>query len=298
MTTTASSAQSSGPAKYTDQRDLLESLIAKWFEELKAEVKPADWTQGLQTLWESMKYSLSQSGKRTRPVLGLLLAEQLGVDPRKMIPWVMSVEMVHTYSLIHDDLPSMDNDDVRRGQPTNHKVFGEATALLAGDTLLTEAFGLIANNYQQDSGQALRAVSLLSEGAGFLGMAGGQAMDLLSKGQKFSLDETKTLHQMKTGALFRTICEGVGVLCGTPVQTSLLLREFGASLGFAFQLSDDLLDSAQKIEAGSFPSLIGMEKTKALLDQETENCLTLLKKIGIQSGPLPEIVKWNQERKI
>lgn len=293
----ALTAGSQGPDQFQNQRELLESFIDQWFIGLREQMDSV-WTPGLQTLWESMKYSLSQSGKRTRPVLGLLIAEQMGVDPRKLVPWVMAVEMIHTYSLIHDDLPCMDNDDLRRGKPTNHKVFGEATALLAGDTLLTEAFGLVSHNYRQDPEQALQAIALLSEGAGFSGMAGGQAMDLLSKGQKLNSEETQLLHRMKTGALFRTVCEGVGVLSGTPETISRLLRDFGSSLGFAFQLADDVLDSSEKIEIGSFPSLIGIEGTKDLLAQETARALAALAQIGISSGPLVALVHWNQERKI
>lgn len=295
MSTVAPIAQ--GPEQFRDQRDLLENVITDWFADLRSQLDHV-WSPGLQTLWESMKYSLCQNGKRTRPVLGLLIAEQLGVDPRRMVPWVMAVEMVHTYSLIHDDLPCMDNDDYRRGQLTNHKIFGEATALLAGDTLLTEAFGLIAQFYAQDPEQAIRAIGLLSQGSGFTGMAGGQAMDLLSKDQQFSFTETQLLHQMKTGALFKTVCEGVGVLCGTPKDTSDLLRDFGSSLGFAFQLADDLLDSSEQIEPGSFPALIGMEKTKDLLTSETTKALSALAQVGISSGPLVAIVQWNQERKV
>ncbi len=283
------------PEQFHDQRELLESLINQWFHQIR---ESRELSPGLQTLWDSMNYSLCQSGKRTRPVLGLLVAEQLGVDPRRLLPWVLAVEMVHTYSLIHDDLPCMDNDDLRRGRATNHKVFGEATALLAGDTLLTESFGLVARSYSRDPGQALQAVALLSAGAGFNGMAGGQAMDLLSKGQKFTVQETMCLHQMKTGALFRTVCEGVAVLSGAESTVVQAFRKFGASIGYAFQLADDILDSAVTVEVGSFPALIGIGETKVLLENETKSALQALQGIGIASGPLKSIVLWNLERKV
>jgi geranylgeranyl diphosphate synthase type II len=287
-----------GPEQFESQRELLESLMDQWFLQLKETSGSAELSPGLQTLWDSMNYSLCHSGKRTRPILGLLIAEQLGVDPRRLLPWVMSVEMIHTYSLIHDDLPCMDDDDLRRGRATNHKVFGEATALLAGDTLLTEAFGLVARSYSRDPEQAVKAISLLSEGAGFHGMAGGQAIDLLSKDKKLTEIETKTLHEMKTGALFRTVSEGVAILSGTEKSVSDNFRKFGASLGFAFQLADDILDSSEVIEVGSFPALIGLSETKELLKKETKLALNALNEIGISSGPLVSIALWNQERKV
>lgn len=285
-----------GPDHFSEQRELIEDVIDQWFRQIRGAA--SDLTPGMQSLWDSMNYSLCHSGKRTRPVLGLLIAEQLGVDPRRLLPWVMAVEMIHTYSLIHDDLPCMDNDDIRRGRATNHKVFGESTALLAGDTLLTEAFGLIARGYARDPEQGLRAIALLSEGAGFQGMAGGQAIDLLSKGQTFNFEETKNLHEKKTGALFRTVCEGVAVLCGTEENVTAAFRDFGASLGFAFQLADDILDSEEKIEPGSFPALVGMDETQNLLELETQSALDSLRRIGIMSGPLVSIALWNKERKI
>ena len=136
---------------------------------------------GFAQLIESVRYSSLQNGKRFRPALAMLTAEGLGYSAERVLPYAVAVECVHTYSLIHDDLPSMDNDDYRRGRPSNHKVFGEATALLAGDALLTEAFDIIATNYDQEPVVALRAIRELARAAGMWGMVGGQAMDLAAK---------------------------------------------------------------------------------------------------------------------
>lgn len=285
------------PEDFQDQRDLIQQQIDGWMLRLKNSFQSETWSPALQRLWDSMNYSFSGPGKRTRPVLGLLVSEQLGVDPRKMIPWVLAVEMVHTYSLIHDDLPCMDNDDFRRGKPTNHKVFDQSTALLAGDTLLTEAFGLVAEMDVPDTARVVAAVKLLSHCSGFQGMAGGQAVDLLSKGQKFSFEQTVQLQRMKTGALFEAVCQGVALLAGSSQASVQTWQQFGKSLGFAFQLADDILDSQEKLEPGSFPDLIGLTETTKLLDQQTEHCLGLLKSLNLEAGPLKSVVLWNRNRK-
>lgn len=274
--------------------DLVEESVRAWVNSF--EVK--DQSPGLKKLIEAMGYSFLSGGKRTRPVLGLLLAEALGVRPQKVIPWVLAVELIHTYSLIHDDLPCMDDDKERRGRPTNHIVFGESLALLAGDSLLTESFGLLSRSYSDEPAKGLKLVELLSEAAGFWGMAGGQALDLEAQKSLPSQDGILDMHSRKTGALFRVICEGVAVVCGTEVQLQSSARQFGAALGLCFQLADDVLDSIPEIETGSLPDLIGLPATQTLLDSETEKALQLLSQIGIQSGALVEIVRWNQSRKI
>lgn len=279
---------------FQSQLELIEDGIRDYF----ATYSVPQQALGLQVLAESMGYSLLSGGKRVRPLVGILLTEALGAHPRKTLPWVTAVEMIHTYSLIHDDLPCMDDDDERRGRATNHRVFGESIALLAGDTLLTEAFHHVGRSYADDPAKAIRAVILLSEAAGFWGMAGGQAMDL--EAQKKLPDQNQLLEMQakKTGALFRMVCEGVAVLCGTSPEIQNSCRQFGTSLGLCFQLADDLIDSKDAIEKGSLPDLIGLPRTREFLDMESARAFEALSSIGIQTGPLIEIVKWNQHREI
>jgi len=265
----------------------IDELLKKWNV-------PA--SSGIEKLKDSITYSYSRGGKRFRPVLSLLLAEGFAVHPQRVLPWALAVEMIHTYSLIHDDLPSMDNDDFRRGEPTNHKVFGETTALLAGDALLTEAFGHIANSYWEEPKLGLHLVSLLSQASGILGMVGGQAIDLEFHRQKPSLDELELMHRMKTGALIRASAEGAALICGLPIEKIQICREFGENLGLAFQLKDDLLDSGEKEEPGSYPGVVGLEKTRDYLFEVTENAKQNLQQLGISKGPLYELVQFNLER--
>lgn len=283
---------------FREQLELIESGARNWVESYALDATAMNPENGMARLWEAMGYSFLAGGKRARPVLGLLLGEALGVAPKKLLPWVLSVELIHTYSLIHDDMPCMDDDDERRGRPTNHVVFGESFALLAGDTLLTESFGYLARSYESESKKAVECVRLLSEAAGFWGMAGGQALDLEAQKTLPSQVAILDMHRRKTGALFRVMCEGVAALGGVEPSLQKDCREFGAALGLCFQLADDLLDSSTEIEKGSLPELIGLPATEKLLFSETDRALGLLKKIGIQTGPLVEIVQWNQNRKV
>jgi len=271
--------------------------VDQFIEDFFSKIQLPDFL-ALQNLKKSIGYSLLQGGKRFRPVLSLMLAEEFGVPPQRVLPFSMAVEMIHTYSLIHDDLPCMDNDDLRRGQPTNHKVFGESTALLAGDALLTEAFGILASEYADQPQIVVQLVLLLSEAAGLRGMVGGQAMDLQAKRQPLGKEYLSQMQAMKTGALIRVACEGAAVICRLNDEKKKYCREFGENLGFAFQLADDLLDSQEgKIEKGSFPDLLGLEKTKEILLQTSEASTRLLQKMGIDSGRLHNLVEYNSFRK-
>ncbi len=208
----------------------------------------------------------------------------------------MAIEMIHTYSLIHDDLPCMDNDDLRRGSPTNHKVFGEPMALLAGDALLTEAFRVISQYFETEPHIGLKLTALLSEAAGVLGMVGGQAIDIQSEKNQRSLQEANLMHALKTGALIRVCTEGAALVCGLPVEKIQQCRSFGENLGLAFQLKDDLLDSQELIEPGSFPALLGIEETKTYLREVSDQALMCLSKMEVSQGLLRELVDYNQTR--
>lgn len=194
-------------------------------------------------LLAAMEYSLYNGGKRFRPSLCMHTAETLGVAYEMVLPYAAALEMVHTYSLIHDDLPCMDNDNERRGQPTNHILFGEAVALLAGDALLTEAFSLIASSYFHQSEKGIRLVSALARAAGSSGMVGGQAMDMGFGVDRNSIESVVLAHKGKTGALIAAAVEGAGILAGLATEQTEALRIFGENLGLAFQIKDDLLDN-------------------------------------------------------
>lgn len=248
-------------------------------------------------LRESLEYSLLGNGKRFRPVLGLLLSEAFGAGPAPVTPWLIAIEMVHTYSLVHDDLPCLDNDDYRRGQPTNHKIFGEDIALLAGDALLTEAFRYLAEQFQKQPEKGIELIRILGEAAGTQGMVTGQIMDVIKSGSPRSLQELNLMHSLKTGALIRATTEGVAVALGVSAEKRELCRKFGSLVGLSFQLKDDLLDSKEKIEKGSFPEALGLAEVEKYLSETTEEAKNILKsmQVPVASG-LFQILDYNRER--
>ncbi|HEX4845853.1 MAG TPA: farnesyl diphosphate synthase [Geothrix sp.] len=237
-------------------------------------------------LGEAMRYSLEAGGKRVRPVLCLLAAEAVGGTVAQALPGALALEYVHTYSLIHDDLPAMDDDDLRRGRPTNHKVYGEGHAILAGDALLTEAFGVLAAA-DLDPIKRAEALALLAEGAGWRGMAGGQALDLEGETlATYDLDHLRLIHRLKTGALLRASLEIGAVLGGAAPAEQAALRAYGEAIGLAFQIQDDILDAtATDADLGkragkdagrgkiTYPSLLGLDGARTALSEATETAL-------------------------
>lgn len=282
----------------SERKELVDQYIGEQLESTFVDSGSEFGSQtGISNLQKSIAYSLKNGGKRFRPVLALLVAEEFGVAPNRILPFAAAVEMIHTYSLIHDDLPCMDNDDFRRGQPTNHKIFSEATALLAGDSLLTEAFLTLATCYAESPVVAVRLIRLLSEAAGWRGMVGGQVVDMAAKGNLPNLQQLEQMHLLKTGALIRVSCEGTAVACGLSQEKIKHAREFGEHVGFAFQLKDDLLDSSEdKIEKGSFPDLIGILATSQLLQATNQKAYLSLTKMGILQGKLYQLVEYNSRR--
>lgn len=232
-----------------------------------------------QTLFEAMRYSLLAGGKRLRPMMTLEFCRMCGGSWEDALPFGAAVEMVHTYSLIHDDLPCMDNDDYRRGRLTNHKVYGEATAVLAGDALLTAAFSRLTMA-PYDAATRIRAVEVLSGCAGELGMVGGQILDMASENRACSEQETLDIQYRKTGALIRAACL-LGVLAGGGSAVQLQAAEvFADHLGLAFQIRDDMLDvigdaktlgKAVGVDAGknTFVRLLGMEACQKLVEEHS-----------------------------
>ncbi len=205
--------------------------------------------EAIKKLTESMRYSSLAGGKRIRPFLTLLFCETFGGNPKNAINYACAIEAVHTYSLIHDDLPSMDNDDFRRGKPTNHKVFGEATATLAGDALLTYAFKLCAMNTEMSAEENIKAVEVISDASGVLGMVGGQAIDLSCDTPK-TLEELIKMHSMKTGALIQSAVM-LGIISAHKSDDFEIVssaKKYANAIGLSFQIIDDIIDYTESSE--------------------------------------------------
>ena len=243
---------------------------------LRGSLKGKGFPDGLR---EAMEYSLLAGGKRLRPVLCLCFARMLGASGEAVMPCAAALEYIHTYSLIHDDLPAMDDDDLRRGRPSNHKVFGEAMAILAGDGLLTEAFGLMASSYPKLPADAvLPATATLARAAGSAGMVGGQALDMAYTAKAgVGLEELREMQALKTGALITAACVcGAQLACASAEQVAQA-RSYGQSVGAAFQIVDDVLDVVgdektlgkpvgSDAEQGktTYPALIGVDRSMDL----------------------------------
>ena len=204
--------------------------------------------QEFKPLYESMSYSLMQGGKRIRPILSIAVLEMLHKDPADYKEFLCAMECIHTYSLVHDDLPAMDNDDYRRGNLTNHKVYGDGMAILAGDGLLTYAFQLCSENTTASAEQKIKAIQCLATAAGPEGMVGGQAFDLLSEGKHIPLEELKVLHSGKTGALFNAAIELGLILSNADQAKYVAYMTYANCLGLLFQITDDILDVTGTIE--------------------------------------------------
>ena len=238
-------------------------------------------------LFEAMDYSLYAGGKRLRPCLTMEFCRLCCGDWKKAAPFASAVEMIHTYSLIHDDLPSMDNDDFRRGNPTNHKVYGEAMAILAGDALLTDAFMIAASQPLDDPEKLGLASSVLGHNAGSLGMVGGQVLDISSEARQLTEQEVLDIQTRKTGALINSACV-LGVIAGGGDEDQIAAAaQFAAGIGLAFQIRDDMLDvigTAEEMGKGvgtdavknTFVRLYGLETCEKLVQQYTDLAISAL----------------------
>lgn len=242
----------------------------------------------------AIEYSLKAGGKRIRPILCLLTVEAIGGDINNALSCAVALEYIHTYSLIHDDLPAMDNDDLRRGKPTCHIVFGEGQAILAGDGLLTEAFGCIASDNNLSSDQIVDIINILSKAAGLRGMIGGQSLDLeLSVGNIANhvcrLDEVQQIHELKTGALIRASMEIGAITAKASLELRDVIKNIGGLIGLAFQIKDDLLDITSndkdmgkrvckddKKNKMTYPRILGIKKSEQALMLATKQALDLL----------------------
>ena len=262
------------------------SLVEQYLHNCLARV--SNIPAGLRT---AMEYSLQAGGKRLRPVLCMAFSRLFGAEPTHVLPFAAAIECIHTYSLIHDDLPAMDNDDMRRGKPTSHKMFGEATAILAGDALLSDAFFFMASNGNAiHPERVLTAIAYLAEGAGSGGMVGGQYLDMrYTKNSRVTLEELRAMYAMKTGALIWSASMAGAVLGGADDAQLACVALYGKSLGAAFQITDDILDEVgdtatlgktpgrdAALGKTTFPALLGLKKSKELAQQEGDNAIASL----------------------
>ena len=252
-------------------------------------------------IYEAMEYSLYAGGKRLRPVLMLETAKMCGGSAEAILPFACAMEMIHTYSLIHDDLPAMDNDDLRRGMPTSHKKFGEAMAILAGDALLNKAFEITSSVKDAEPSLVLRAISMLSNSSGTEGMIGGQVVDIESEGKDIELSELKYLHLLKTGAIIRSSCTIGAVLSGASEEEIQAVDSFASNLGVAFQIRDDILDctgtqeelgkpigSDEAENKNTYVKLLGLEKSRELVAEYSQKAISALDVFGEKA----EFLKW------
>ena len=261
---------------------------------------------------ESIKYSINSDGKRLRPILCLSACELISKDYSKAIPVACAIEMIHTYSLIHDDLPSMDNDDLRRGKPTNHKIYGEAIAILAGDALLTDSFGLVVEesikNNLSDS-VIVELILNLSKLAGSSGMVLGQAIDLSLEGSKIAnKDILEKVHQLKTGKMIEASVVLGALVAGADSKQISSLQNYSMKIGLAFQIIDDILDvkggsgygknlgSDAKKNKPTYSSLEGIEKSISRVKQLTQEAVEELSEFNDDYNPLKEIAYFLSER--
>jgi len=294
--------------RYLDERrrvvdGLLDRAVVRWEGEVPAR------------LAEAMRYGLLGGGKRLRPLLCLAAFDGCGGAEEDRVvaeDFAVAVELVHAYSLVHDDLPAMDDDDLRRGRPTCHKVFGDATAILAGDALLTEAFGVLAAGDEPVRGRLCR---LLAVAAGGVGMVGGQQLDLEMTGRVAGdgplppLPAIEEIHRRKTGALLAAAAEGGAVAARAPEDRVAALRRYGQALGLAFQITDDVLDvvgdAASTGKAGrsdeakgkpTYPALVGLEKSRELARKARDRAVASVEPLGVQGAALRALAFYASER--
>jgi len=286
---------------WNQRRALVEKSLV---QELKSE-PPID-----KTLSDAMKYSLMAGGKRLRPILLMASADAVGADGAAFVTTGCAIEMIHTYSLIHDDLPAMDNDDYRRGKLTNHKVYGAGMATLAGDALLTLAFEVMLRQKGATEATRLAVVREMSRAAGMNGMVGGQAIDLESEGKEIPMERLREMHMGKTGALFRAAVRSGAILAGATDDQLATLTKYADAFGLAFQITDDILDvvgddatigkpvgSDERNHKSTYVTLLSLEKAQALAKETVDTAVAALASFGSEADFLRDLVQMLIERK-
>jgi geranylgeranyl diphosphate synthase type II len=296
-----------------DFRDKLNSYIEMVNSALKEYIKVSERPE--KKIYSAMEYSILAGGKRLRPVLALAVCDMLNGDENDVLPYACAVEMIHTYSLIHDDLPSMDNDDYRRGRLTNHKVFGEAMAVLAGDSLLNYAFEIMLDDAVKGEQSVLslskkvKAMDIIAKSSGARGMIGGQVVDLESEGKEITAEVLEYMHRCKTGALIKAPIMAAAVICNADKDTMFSLEKFAVNLGLAFQIKDDILDvegnsemmgktvgSDEGNNKSTFVSLHGLEKSKVLLNKVTDEAISSISELGDKAAFLVQLAEYLVKR--
>jgi geranylgeranyl diphosphate synthase type II len=294
-----------------EKKEIVDLALEKYFPNLPdscgEEVFPV-------SLHKAIRYSLFAGGKRIRPILSMAAFESVGGKGDTILPFACALEMIHTYSLIHDDLPALDNDDYRRGKPTCHKVFGEAIGILAGDALLTEAFRLMTNQVirefsQRDGRLALNVIHQVAQAAGVFGMVGGQVVDIESEGKGVDFPTLQYIHTHKTGALILVSVRVGATLGGANEETLKALTGFGEGIGLAFQIADDILNVegnaamlGKKIGSdlsrrkATYPSLLGLEESKRRAKELVMSAVEAIRSFGSEAEPLREIAWFIQAR--
>ena len=262
------------------------------------------------TLRASMEYSLMAGGKRLRPILLMAAADAVGADGTKFLPVACALEMIHTYSLIHDDLPAMDNDDLRRGKPTNHVVYGDGIAILAGDALLTLAFTVILRQKDVAAEALLRVADEISRAAGAEGMVGGQVLDLEAENRQITMEELRRVHMGKTGALFHAALRSGAILAGASEEQLAALTLYADHFGLAFQITDDILDvigtaenigkpvgSDEKNHKSTYVSLTSLAEAQELARRTAAEAEAALRIFGDEASFLRDLVAYLVNRK-
>ncbi len=260
------------------------------------------------SIYSAIRYSLLAGGKRLRPVLALAVCDMLSGDLEEVLPYACAIEMIHTYSLIHDDLPAMDNDDYRRGKLTNHKMFGESLAILAGDGLLNMAFEVMlegTSNKSNNLENKIKAMAYIAKSSGVRGMIGGQVIDTESENKEISIETLEYMHRCKTGALIKAPVVSAAIICKASSEELRNLEMFAEGLGLAFQIKDDILDvegSTEKLgkKVGSdatnkkttYVSLYGLEKSKQMLKETSEKAIKNLEKFRTKAVFLKELAEY------
>jgi geranylgeranyl diphosphate synthase, type II len=266
-----------------------------------------------EAIFRAVRYSTFAGGKRIRPILCMAAAEAVGGSIDAVLPYACAIELIHTYSLIHDDLPAMDNDDFRRGKPTSHKVFGEAIAVLAGDALLTEAFHLMtrpaSGEPKADAEVRLTLIHDIAAAAGSFGMVGGQVVDIQSQGKQIDPDTLHYIHTHKTGAMILVSVRAGAILGGADVVSCDCLCEYGRNIGLAFQIEDDILDVEgnrelmgkdtgvdQTLKKATYPAMMGMAQAKEQGLRLVNAALTAISPLDDRAEPLRELARYMMSR--
>jgi len=287
-----------------EKKEIVDSALEKYFLNRPDSAGEAVFPNSLH---KAIQYSLFAGGKRIRPILSMAAFEAIGGRGDKILPFACALEMIHTYSLIHDDLPALDNDDYRRGKPTCHKVFGESIGILAGDALLTEAFKLMTDRAIQefsirDGGSILDVINEVAQAAGMSGMVGGQVLDIESEGKEVDFPTLQYIHTHKTGALILVSVRVGAKLGGASEETLKALTHYGERIGLAFQIADDILNvegeaallgkkTGSDLSRGkaTYPVLLGLEESKRRAKELVELAVKAIESFGPEAEPLQEI---------